>query len=579
MTDKTRPFISIISASLLVTILFLAGGCGSKIHQLKSQVTAPESAIFIPKQSALMVSLLVNPEDLASFIRQSAAGSDPGKIGKELNQIKENLLANTDVKYEEDIQPWLGDEISLAVTDIDLDKNQANGLQPGYLLALATRDAAASSAFLERLWQNKPISGSGAELVLENYAGVKLIYTTTTPEAGNLSPLAGDWASAVVGSRFVLFANHPKVLREAINTVQAANLNLTSSEIYQQVSQNAPEGTGNNRIGMAFINPPQLAAWLNRTGLKTTGENDNLVAISLGLNPNGLVADTLWIKKPGGTETGFLKGDISHLDEASGEETRFLSAPVQALDWIPAAANLVAAGQDLQGLSGDSGLTSFFVNSINSLLTSNSLAAKGSVNLEEDIFSWVQDSYALGLLSYPGEDNLDWIFVAQRGEKTAAGISHLETLARERGINVGPVTFGNQEAIAWTKLTTGAVGKSGARKISAEVQAVRATVGEYEIFANRLAAIEQALKAPESGSFLASTKLAQAQAALPQQNSGYFYLDWVLNRPLLLRQFPFLKFIEIAGKAAFSHLESFTLTTADNSDGYNHASIFIRLRV
>ena len=144
---------------------------------------------------------------------------------------------------------------------------------------------------------------------------------------------------------------------------------------------------------------------------------------------------------------------------------------------------------------------------------------------------------------------------------------------------MGPVSFGNQEAIAWTKLTTGAAGKSGARKISAEVQAVRASVGEYEIFANRLAAIERALKAPESGSFLASAKLAQAQAALPAENSGYFYLDWVLNRSLLLRQFPFLKLIEIAGKSVFSHLESFTLTTADNPDGYNHASIFIRLRV
>ncbi|GAB4294226.1 MAG: hypothetical protein Fur0025_30790 [Oscillatoriaceae cyanobacterium] len=527
-----------------------------------------------------MASLLVNPGDLASFVGQAAAGG--GKISKEINQIKESLLADTDLKYEEDIQPWLGDEISLAVTTLDLDRNQANGLQPGYLLALATRDAAASSAFLERLWQNKPSSGSGAELVLEDYAGVKLIYTTTTPEAGNLSPLSGDWASAVVGSRFVLFANHPKVLREAINTVQAANLSLTSSEIYQQVSQNATEGTGNNRIGMAFINPPQLTAWLNRTEVKNPDENDNLVAISLGLNPNGLVADTLWQDDRNRVD----QGDISSLNEDSSPETRFLSAPVQALDWIPAEANLVAAGQDLQGLSGDSGLTSFFVHSINSLLTSSALAAKGSINLEEDIFSWVQDSYALGLLSYPGEDNLDWIFVAQRGKKTVAGISNLETLARERGINVGPVTFGNQEAIAWTKLTTGAVGKSGARKISAEVQAVRATVGEYEIFANRLAAIEQALKAPEAGSFLASTKLAQAQAALPPENSGYFYLDWVRNRPLLLRQFPFLKFIEIAGKTAFSHLESFTLTTADKPDGYeplgqqsHHASIFIRLRV
>jgi len=65
---------------------------------------------------------------------------------QELNQLKTNLLANTGLDYQRDIQPWLGDEITLAVTTIDIGDEQ-NGRQPGYLMALATKTviAAASS--------------------------------------------------------------------------------------------------------------------------------------------------------------------------------------------------------------------------------------------------------------------------------------------------------------------------------------------------------------------------------------------------------------------------------------------------
>jgi len=59
---------------------------------------------------------------------------------------------------------------------------------------------------------------------------VKLIYDNSRPQLDKQNALASKAAKseetlsgAVVGDRFVLFANYPKVLRDAINNVQARN--------------------------------------------------------------------------------------------------------------------------------------------------------------------------------------------------------------------------------------------------------------------------------------------------------------------------------------------------------------------
>jgi len=63
----------------------------------------------------------------------------------------------------------------------------------------------------------------------------------------------------VVGDRFVLFA-YPKVLRDAINNVQAPELNLTSSS-HQQALTRLPQ----NRISVTFLNLPSVAVWQENT--------------------------------------------------------------------------------------------------------------------------------------------------------------------------------------------------------------------------------------------------------------------------------------------------------------------------
>jgi len=75
--------------------------------------TTPAAAMLCRNRHRLWCHCL-NPDRLESF-RQVGARPDNGG---DTPGTKPALLANTGLDYQ-DIQPWLGDEITLAVTTID----------------------------------------------------------------------------------------------------------------------------------------------------------------------------------------------------------------------------------------------------------------------------------------------------------------------------------------------------------------------------------------------------------------------------------------------------------------------------
>ncbi len=201
----------IIAGAIALVIVAIAGYnwffAKSPVN-LAAATSQSNAAVFVSKLAPVTVSLLVNPERLASF---DSSG--------ELSKLKNSLLAKSGIDYKQDIQPWLKDEITLAVTTLDIDRDPENGKQPGYLMALATDKPQKSQEFLQLLFSKRVLAG--ANLATEEYQGAKLIYDSSLPESDSL-------AGAVVDN-FVLFANNPKVLRDAINNVQAPDLNLLSS--------------------------------------------------------------------------------------------------------------------------------------------------------------------------------------------------------------------------------------------------------------------------------------------------------------------------------------------------------------
>ncbi|OLP17129.1 hypothetical protein BST81_17410 [Leptolyngbya sp. 'hensonii'] len=578
---KQRSFFSILAGVVLTLLAVGAGGfywlLGQSPLGVAGQQGTPTAAIFVPKQAPIVASLLINPDQLAAFRQIATPPAGRRQARMEWQHLQQGLLAGTDLNYERDVQPWVGNELTVAVTTADIDRDGQNGRQPGYLLAIATKDADRSREFLQVFWQKQALAG--VDLVFEQYKGVKLIYGNSPdasqsdkrqekgkPSGEDIAP-GLSLASAAVGNQFVLFANHPRVLRDAINNVQAEELALASSPTYQTAIANLTE----NRIGLVYVNLPHWSDWLggsSRTNLTNTlPPTYESLAIAPGIAPGGLRAETLLLTAPGQSLMAYSSP---------------LAKPVQALQYIPADSLLAAGGTNLnhlwqqvsQSLTGYPSLAS----RINRSLTG--LQQLQPLDLPTDVFSWVQGEFALGLLPHPHQSQSDWIFVAQRSADTGAAITHLDELAQRQGFSVGSLTLGTQTVSAWTRLTTS--GKQSRKQradagLEAQVQGLHATIADYEIFATSIEAMTAALQAPQAA-LLTDPHFARAANQLPQPNDGYLFINWVTGQRSLEAQFPLLRLLNIAGQPFFNHLQSLTFSSSGSEAQLQRGQVFISVK-
>jgi hypothetical protein len=413
----------------------------------------------------------------------------------------------------------------------------------------------------------------------------------------DLPPLA--LASAVVGDKFVLFANSPNVLRDAITNAQAPDLSLTSASYYDR----ALAALTRPRIGLTFINLPRLAelltlepgATLSAPSTEQPTQVAKLadyqtLALSLGVERQGLMAETALVPASGKGKT----------------VTSTLNQPVEALQYIPGTSPVAASGKDLQALWDEFNDLAKQYPTVAQLVNQPFaiLGKQWQLDLPKDVFQWVDGEYALGLV--PGQPvsmatpvtagkkgkkgkNLpaavtartnptnEWVFVAKRTGATAiAGIGHLDTIAQKQGLSVGELALGDQKVSAWTRLSVGSSNQKLPTALAAEVKGVHATVGNYEIFASSIAALDQALKSTPS-SLKTTPAFQRTIAPLQQPNDGYFYIDWLKAAPDLERQFPLLRTIEFVEQPFFQHLRSLAISSYGSEAGVKRGGVFFRL--
>ena len=575
---KLRSFFSFLIAGVLALLGLSAGGfywltTHTPLNLLAGgPTTTPAAAVFVSKQTPLLASMLVNPDRLEALRQVFASPEERSRSHAEFEQIKKSLLANTGLDYRRDIEPWIGDEITLAVLDIDFDGDSNNGKQSGFLLAVSSKNVDRSQQFLDSYWRkqsrgNKTVQSEIYKAVQINYKQVPIANKTTSP-ISPFNPLSlpkttlpPSFATAAIGGSsdsgnnpsFVLFANSPNVIRDAINNVEAANLNLNSSPNYQKAFQQLTQG----RIALAFVNLPQSQTEQNpQISL-------NSLAVAVGVNRRGLLAQTALVTSRENTASPTL------------------SEPVKALQYIPSASPFAVASTDLRKFWADLS-SAVSTNAEVSKLVARTFAdiqQVWGVNLQQDIFNWVQGEYALGLLRN-SLNSADWIFAAEKSADSQKAIDKLDEIARSKEYSIGSFTLRNQKITAWTQLTTSQnLGKKNNRKsaIETEAKGVRATVGKYEIFTTSVEAMDAALEAAETGSLVANRDFQTSIEPLPPSNDGYFYLDWPSSRAIWEKQIPLLRLIELSARPLFDHLRSLTVTSTGEITGIRKATIFMRL--
>ena len=531
---------------LLIGIAGFYWFSGKNPVNLLIQKSQPSGAIFVSKSSPAMVSLLVNPDALQTIEPKG-----------EFSQLKNRLLAQSNIDYQNDIKPWLSDEVTLAVTTIDIDRDPDNGLQTGYLMALATAKPQKSREFLELLFSNRAFSGT--TLGVERYKGVKVIYDH--PEDLPGEKIQNSLAGAVVNN-FVLLANHPQVIKEAINNLQAPNLNLISSLEYQKATQQIPK----NAVAVTFLNLPIVAKW---QGLELAKSTYNSQILSLVLNSQGLLAESTFL-----TTSEIVPPSLP------------LSQPVAALQYIPESTALAIAGTNLSNLGNSNlaklwqqGTATIYGNSEDG--SSRLLKPLGDIqkslglNFNQDIFNWVKGEYALALLPNSENPTPHWLFVVEKTPELAEMIARLDNIASTKSFNVSSVTLDEQEVSAWTQVTATSE-KNTSINVDTTIKGVHTTLDNYEVFSSDLKTLKAALSKKQK-SLLENPQFQNAITVIPQPNQGYIYLDWENSQDILKRQLPLLKLAEILVKPLFDNLKSLTVSSYSSEPGTLKSGVFLQL--
>jgi hypothetical protein len=554
---KLRSFFIILIVGSLLLLSIAGGGLYWILAQspwsiLRGGITTyPKAAIFVPQNAPAMVSLGINPDRLEAWRLLATPIGDRQKSRQELNDIKKNLLLTTGLDYQEDIQSWLGDEVTLAITSLDVDRSLNNGIQPGYLLAASTKKPKLARQFLQLSLSEGAIEGN-SDLVFEEYQGVKIIYKRPVNKQTEAT-----LASAVVGD-FVLFANYPKVLREAINNVQAVDRNLQTNPSYQKALLTIREP----RIAIAYANLPALSAWFGKTDTPETPEVEQMLTMALSAKPGGFKAQTALIGLP------------------EGNRAPLLNRSVAALKYLPKQTIFTASGVNLQEFWQEV-TTSLEPNSPVAQILTQTIAAIEKpldINLAEDIFSWVKGEYALALISNSENQQLDWLFVAEKTPEVNLdeAIEHLDGLAKAKGLNIATFPLKNSNVTAWTKLNTAA--QNSTVKLEAQVQGAHTSVNNYEIFGSSPEAISRALNAKEEP-LLLSQGFKNAIASLPKENDGYLYVDWQEGQSVFESKTPIVRILELSAQPLFNHLRSLTLSSQGQKNGVRRATVFFNLNV
>ncbi len=488
----------------------------------------PATVIFVAKKAPAVISLLANPDDLANLNRLATPSAQRKTVNRAIGQWEQQLADRLHLDYQREIAPWLGEDMTFAITDLDFDRLPQNGSQPGYLAVFSSRKPQVSTQKIQAWWDKQVAQ---QRLKFESYQGVKIGYNRRD-----------RLASAIVGNKYVAFANHPKVLREAINNLQASNLSILDNPDYQTVLA----ANNHHKIGVGYAQLSKLPRWIG----KEPGAQYEVVGLNLGIDRQGLIADLALYPTIAATPT-------------IPPPTPAPATLISALKYLPRQSTIAIAGIDLQHWQQQ--FTNIF--SPNQQITKAidrtqvEIGNQIGIDLTQDIFNWVTGEYALAGIPNPNRKIVDWVFIAERTlpAQVDAAIAHFDELASLAGYNVGLLPWQDKQVIGWTKLITDT--SADATQLIAKVSGAHITVADkYTILASSVEAMDITLKAIDRQSILDSDRYQRAETLLTATETGYLYGNWHTLKSLLPRQFREQSLVKLVSRAFLSGLPNISIS-------------------
>ncbi|MEA5447005.1 DUF3352 domain-containing protein [Leptolyngbya sp. CCNP1308] len=387
LLQKKPPLLLTLGAALL----FIGGGAltfwaTSRRGQLAK--TLPAGANAIPA-NALAVVALSSDEAQWRRLRQFGTETTQAQFDQLLVQWRDRLLAEQDLNFARDIQPWVGPEITLAVLPVETGPSDLPPSLPAPELALASNlvvvipiaDANRAQADLgDRLGKAEAVEDAP-------YRGVTLQQIDGEAD----TPLY----AAVLDAETAVLSPQLTLLKRAIDTYKGGESLVNRPEVgkaFEQVTETQP-------LARFYVDVPALAQTVAAAADPPIAP-DRLRAFQ---TPRGLVGAIALQSR------GVALEGISWLEPGSQTFATGNNAD-QMPQRLPTGALIAVSGGDFQQFWEDfeagEQLSALLPVQANDLALG--LQTATGLSLQENLLPWMAGEFALGVLNPPpaaGEDN------------------------------------------------------------------------------------------------------------------------------------------------------------------------------
>ncbi|HEY4687967.1 MAG TPA: DUF3352 domain-containing protein [Anaerolineae bacterium] len=204
---SNRLILGIVGGVIVVALI--AAGVLIIPRLLNTAASTPNlTAAAMPADTQIYLAFHPRYDQLPNGGAIRKAWSDPAIFKPLEDNIRRSLFAS-DLDWDQDIAPWLGDEIGLGFSNLPLGFPAPNVSPPVYVVAVLTRDTTKSDAFLAKV--RADTESHGVEFREQTYRDV------ATVEQVGPNPNAGTAYATL--KNMVILANGPDWLHAAIDAL------------------------------------------------------------------------------------------------------------------------------------------------------------------------------------------------------------------------------------------------------------------------------------------------------------------------------------------------------------------------
>ncbi|MGL5083089.1 MAG: DUF3352 domain-containing protein [Microcoleaceae cyanobacterium] len=553
MMPKTKPspLLPLGLAALLV-----GGSVGAYYAFVSKQAVEglPVGAAVLPQDVMVALSLSTEPKQWER-LQQYGTTDSKAALDKFLQGWRDRFFTEKGYDFQKDIQPWVGDKVMLAWLP---NQTLASGQPPQPGTPLASPNQSALVAILPIADPGKaqeilaqPRLLTEGDVVERTYRGINIIETQNASVEQNYSV-------AVLGREFLVVANDTSALDRIIDTYRGeASLGKTPGyasavqkieipRTFAQVYLNVPVAASVASFTSSQPIPPASLEKLQQT----QGFASNVM-----LEPEGLA----------------FKG-ISWLKPNSQRTLKVENQAKTMLKRVPDNAIMVVSGGSLQKLWQDytQGAQANPIAPFNPEALVKSLKQSTTLDLNQDILSWMNGEFALSLIPAPPEKDTPQKFsagfalMAQVSNRNAAeeALKKLDESVKVQNFKVGEAKIQGKPITQWTSPYGG-------------FTVTRGWLENNVLFATLGAPIaEQFVPTPEV-SITTDPLFKQTLPPEPNPNNGNFFLnvEQAFDRQnLSLPQLPPHQQVWV------NAIQSIGVTAAVNNERTTRYDTFVRLK-